>query len=297
MVGLPPVQRGTAMMFQSYALFPHLTCLDNVAFNLKMRGVGKAERCERAREMLQRVQMARFAERVPAELSGGQQQRIALAALDDHRPAGAAPRRAAVGARRVLAPADARRAAGMQREFGITFVHVTHTQPEAIAVADLVVVMNDGVVEQAGPARAVYDHPHSSYVARFMGGQNVLEGRVTDISGSVAVVEGQGGGRFEVPVTGPEPTIGEPLSFAIRRDKIETQKLGGDADSLTVNSVVGTVRMTEYQGSWVKVTMSAGADAEFVANVNDERFFKDPVREGDQVLASWQRQAVHQLAG
>jgi hypothetical protein len=91
--------------------------------------------------------------------------------------------------------------------------------------------------------------------------------------------------------------MGEPLRFAIRRDKIETQKLGGPDASIAVNSVVGTVRMTEYQGSWVKVTMSAGGNSEFVANVNDERFFKDPVREGDQVLASWQREAVHQLAG
>ena len=295
-VGLPPVQRGTAMMFQSYALFPHLTCLDNVAFNLKMRGVGKAERRERARKMLERVQMARFAERVPAELSGGQQQRIALARsmitdpqvllLDE-------PLSALDEFLRLQMRGELRE---MQREFAITFVHVTHTQPEAIAVADLVVVMNDGVVEQAGPARAVYDHPHSSYVARFMGGQNVLEGRVTDVFGKVAVVEGQAGGRFEVPVTGPEPKIGEPLRFAVRRDKIDTQKLGGHDASLAVNSVVGTVRMTEYQGSWVKVTMSVGANSEFVANVNDERFFKDPVREGDQVLASWQREAVHQLA-
>jgi putative spermidine/putrescine transport system ATP-binding protein len=185
----------------------------------------------------------------------------------------------------------------MQREFGITFVHVTHTQPEAIAVADLVVVMNEGVIEQAGPARAVYDHPHTSYVARFMGGQNVLEGTVTAVSGSVAALQGVDGGRYEVPISGAAPRTGEPLRFAIRRDRIETRKIGGDGAPLAANSVVGTVRMTEYQGSWVKVTMIAGGNREFVANVLDERFFQDPVREGDQVLASWQAHAVHQLAG
>jgi putative spermidine/putrescine transport system ATP-binding protein len=296
-IGLPPVQRGTAMMFQSYALFPHLTCLDNVAFNLKMRGVGKAERRERARKMLERVQMGRFAERVPAELSGGQQQRIALARsmitdprvllLDE-------PLSALDEFLRLQMRGELRE---MQREFGITFVHVTHTQPEAIAVADLVVVMNEGIIEQAGPARAVYDHPHTSYVARFMGGQNVLEGTVTGVAGNVATLRGQDGGRYEVPISGAEPSMGEPLRFAVRRDKIETEKIGIGGAPLAVNSIVGTVRMTEYQGSWVKVTMSAGANREFVANVLDERFFKDPVREGDQVLASWQKQAVHQLAG
>jgi len=184
----------------------------------------------------------------------------------------------------------------MQREFGITFVHVTHTQPEAIAVADLVVVMNEGVIEQAASARDIYDHPRSSYVARFMGGQNVLEGTVKSVSGSVALLEAPGGGRFEVPVAGPEPKLDQALRFAVRRDKIETQKLVGGPASPGVNSLVGTVRTTEYQGSWVKVTMSAGIAPEFVANVRDDHFFKDPVREGDQVLARWEPQAVHQLA-
>ena len=110
-VGAPPVERGTAMMFQSYALFPHLSCLDNVAFNLKVRGVGKAERHERAGEMLARVRMKQFADRLPAQLSGGQQQRIALARALITNPARAAARRAALGAGRVPAPADARRAA------------------------------------------------------------------------------------------------------------------------------------------------------------------------------------------
>ncbi|HWT31543.1 MAG TPA: ABC transporter ATP-binding protein, partial [Propylenella sp.] len=284
-VGLPPVQRGTAMMFQSYALFPHLTCLDNVAFNLKMRGVGKAERRERARKMLDRVQMGRFAERVPAELSGGQQQRIALARsmitdpqvllLDE-------PLSALDEFLRLQMRGELRE---MQREFGITFVHVTHTQPEAIAVADIVVVMNEGVIEQAASARDIYDHPRSSYVARFMGGQNVLEGTVKSVSGNVALLEAPGGGSFEVPLAGPEPKLDEALRFAVRRDKIETQKLPGGPASPGVNSLVGTVRMTEYQGSWVKVTMSAGVATEFVANVRDDHFFKDPVREGDQVLA------------
>jgi ABC-type Fe3+/spermidine/putrescine transport system ATPase subunit len=141
-VGAPPVARGTAMMFQSYALFPHLSCLDNVAFNLKVRGVGKAERHVRAAEMLARVHMREFAERLPAQLSGGQQQRIALARalitnprvllLDE-------PLSALDEFLRLQMRGELRR---IQNEFGISFIHVTHTQMEAIALADMVVVMD-----------------------------------------------------------------------------------------------------------------------------------------------------------
>src|SRR5262249_25367593 len=173
-VGLPPVRRGTAMMFQDYALFPHLTCLDNVAFNLKMRGVAKVERRTKAHQMLAKVQMDACAARVPAQLSGGQKQRIAppralitnprvllldepLSALDEFL--------------RLQMRGELRR---MQRELAITFIHVTHTQPEAIALADMVVVMDQGHIEQAASARDVYAEPRSAYVARFMAGQNVL---------------------------------------------------------------------------------------------------------------------------
>src|SRR4249920_3131087 len=178
-VGLPPVRRGTAMMFQSYALFPHLSCMDNVAFNLKVRGVGKAERRDRALEMLDRVRMKTFADRLPAQLSGGQQQRIALARalitnprvllLDE-------PLSALDEFLRLQMRGELR---NIQAEFGITFIHVTHTQMEAIALADMVVVMDQGQIEQAASARDVYDRPRTGYVAHFMGGQNVLAGTIT----------------------------------------------------------------------------------------------------------------------
>ncbi len=292
-VGLPPVQRGTAMMFQSYALFPHLTCLDNVAFNLKMHGVGKVERRQRALAMLARVHMDQFADRVPAELSGGQQQRIALARslitnpqvllLDE-------PLSALDEFLRLQMRGNLRR---MQKELGITFIHVTHTQMEAIAVADVVVVMDHGHIDQAAPAREVFVLPRSTYVARFMGGQNVLAGKVEAVSGGMATLTSNGGSRFEVPVKEMTATLGEPFFFAVRRDRVELRRATGE--EIGTNAVRGTVTMMEYQGTWVKVTLARDGAENFVGNIPDEVFFADPVDEGETVLARWTADAMHPL--
>ena len=293
-VGLPPVKRGTAMMFQSYALFPHLTCLDNVGFNLKMRGIGKAERRRKAHAMLARVHMDQFADRVPAELSGGQQQRIALARsliTDPHVLLLDEPLSALDEFLRLQMRGNLRQ---MQKELGITFIHVTHTQMEAIAVADVVVVMDHGNIDQAAPAREVYVLPRSTYVARFMGGQNVLAGKVEAITGDQATLTGNGGNAFSVPLKDMAASVGDPFFFAVRRDHVEISRAGAD-DAAEPNAVHGTVAMTEYQGTWVKVTLEREDAENFVANVPDEVFFADPVNEGDRVLARWPTDAVHPL--
>ena len=171
---LPPIQRGTAMMFQSYALFPHLDCLDNVAFSLKMRGVAKAERHRSAREFLALVHMEQYAERLPSQLSGGQQQRVALARALITRPRVLLldePLSALDPFLRIRVREELKR---LQRELGISFIHVTHSQDEAMAMADLMVVMEDGAIRQAGPPREVFERPASAFIARFIGGHNVL---------------------------------------------------------------------------------------------------------------------------
>ncbi|HEY7748647.1 MAG TPA: ABC transporter ATP-binding protein [Aestuariivirgaceae bacterium] len=294
--GLPPVRRGTAMMFQNYALFPHLTCLDNVAFNLKMTGVPKPQRRTRARDMLARVQMEAFSERMPAQLSGGQQQRIALARslitnprvllLDE-------PLSALDEFLRLQMRGELRR---MQRELGITFVHVTHTQPEAIALADMVVVMDQGHIEQAASARTVYAEPHTAYVARFMGGQNVLFGRVGHVAAGTVALDLEGGGRAEFQID-KAPAVGSLIYISIRRDRIHLAKPSHNEEKNSANTVAGKVRAIEYQGSWVKLTLEGVSPDDFVLNLPDSEFFAHPVKTGDVVNARWAPESVHILTG
>jgi len=173
-IKLAPAARSTAMMFQNYALFPHLNCTDNVAFPLKMRGVSKDQRRRQAMEMLDMVQMTTFANRRPAQLSGGQQQRVALArALITHpklllldEPLSALDPYLRTTMREELK--------SLQRELGISFIHVTHSQEEAMALSDLIVVMNEGRIEQSGSPRTLFNEPESEFVARFIGGHNII---------------------------------------------------------------------------------------------------------------------------
>ena len=296
-LGLPQVQRGTAMMFQSYALFPHRSVLDNVAFALKMRGVGTADRHARARELLTKVQLEKFADRLPAQLSGGQQQRVALARalitnprvllLDE-------PLSALDEYLRLRMRGELRR---VQKELGITFVHVTHTQLEAIAVADTVVVMAQGHIEQAASARDIFVAPRNAYVARFVGGQNVLSGTVESTMNGVAAVAGKNGARYAIPVGDRRPMRGSPLWGSIRRDRIVIEKIApGGRPAVGLNAVVGEVHTLENQGSYVKVTLDLADNEEFVAHMLDESFFAHPLDIGERVVARWSAADVKLLA-
>lgn len=171
---LAPAKRGTAMMFQNYALFPHLNVRDNVAFSLRMKGQDKASRHRVANELLELVDMAALAERLPLQLSGGQQQRVALARALVTKPKVLLldePLSALDPFLRIRMRAELKK---LQRELGITFIHVTHGQDEALALGDELVVMNNAVIEQSGPARDVWSAPKTEFVARFMGGHNVI---------------------------------------------------------------------------------------------------------------------------
>lgn len=172
---LKPAQRGTSMMFQSYALFPHLSVLDNVAFSLKMKKIDKQTRTQKANALLELVHMEDFGERLPDQLSGGQQQRVALARALITEPSVLLldePLSALDPFLRVRMRAELSR---LQKELGITFIHVTHSQDEAMALSDEIVLMNDAVIEQTGTPIDVFNSPKSEFVAKFMGGHNIIE--------------------------------------------------------------------------------------------------------------------------
>ena len=265
---LPPAARGTAMMFQSYALFPHLDCTDNVAFSLRMRAVDKETRRKRALDMLKRVQMEPFAARLPAQLSGGQQQRVALARalitdpqvllLDE--PLSALDPFLRVRMREELK--------ALQTRLGISFIHVTHSQDEAMALADLVVVMNHGRIEQAASAREVFNRPATAFVARFIGGHNVLP---------AAVARAKGEGAF----------------VAIRADRMSVQANG--KGEVGVSSISGVARSVEYLGSTVQVGIDVVGLETMSAVVPEAHFDAAPVTPGQPVVLSWKPEDVHVL--
>jgi putative spermidine/putrescine transport system ATP-binding protein len=296
-VGLAPLERRTAMMFQSYALFPHLSVRDNIAFALRVRGLSKTDRYLKTDAMVEKVRLTEFANRPPAQLSGGQQQRVALAraaiteprvllldeplsALDEHL--------------RIRMRTELRR---MQQDLGITFIHVTHTQLEAIALADMVVVMDKGQIRQAGPAREIYAAPKDRYVAEFIGGQNVLSGRVNYVNGSMATMAGNMFSQISIPITpGCTLEMGQPLDIAVRRDDVELMRPNHSAIPAGSTSVEGTILGVEYQGNFVKVMMAAAGEDEFVAYVPERRFFEDTMTVGDHVIAVWQIDRTQLLA-
>jgi putative spermidine/putrescine transport system ATP-binding protein len=252
---LPPVKRGTAMMFQSYALFPHLDCIDNVAFGLKMRGVGKTARREQAGRLLSMVQMDKYAHRLPAQLSGGQQQRVALARALITRPKVLLLDEPLSALDPFLRGTMREELKRLQRELGISFIHVTHSQEEALALADLVVVMDHGVIVQSGAPRAIFDTPATAFIARFMGGHNVID-------------EGHG-------------------AFAVRADRCRF------APPTANEGLPGAVCSIEYLGAVVKVGIETEGGGEIVALLPDDQFFAAPLAMGENARLVWAPQDAH----
>ena len=256
----PPARRGTAMMFQDYALFPHLDVAGNVAFSLRMKGVDRAQRLARAREMLSLVAMEAHAHRKPNQLSGGQQQRVALARALMTEPSVLLldePLSALDPFLRVRMRAELKR---IQGELGLTFIHVTHSQEEAMALADQAVVMNEGRIVQSGPPREIYNAPRTPFVARFIGGHNILEDA----------------GR----------------TIALRADVIRLAA-SGSAGGARREAVV---REIEYRGPDLRLGLETTRGEEISAVLPEADFFAAPLETGAAVTVAWRPEDAHELA-
>ena len=258
---LTPANRGTSMMFQNYALFPHLSVLDNVAFALKIKGVSKSERYDKASKFIELVRMQGYDARLPDQLSGGQKQRVALARalitkpkillLDE-------PLSALDPALRIDMRAELKQ---MQRDLGITFIHVTHSQDEALALATVGVVMNEGRIEQFASPINLFNKPVNVFVADFVGGHNILE--------------------FE------------EYTYSLRTDKLTISELGkGQKKSKSTY----TVKDIEFLGNSVNITVSNLEQFTLKANLPDRDFYKNELKIGQNVKCKWNKTDLHKLS-
>jgi putative spermidine/putrescine transport system ATP-binding protein len=270
--GVPPYDRNVNTVFQDYALFPHMSVLDNVAYGLMVRGVAKGERHRRANELLELVALGGLGGRQPAELSGGQRQRVALARalinqpevllLDE--PLGALDLKLRQQMQIELK--------ALQRKVGITFVYVTHDQEEALGMSDRLAVFNHGRIEQIGTPEAIYEHPVTAFVAGFVGASNIID------------------------VETAQRLVGRRHAFSLRPERIRIrrfhQKTG---DGVTDYQTVGTVVSVQYHGASTRIEVGVdGGRTLIVDHPNDLRDEAGP-EPGSRVRLSWPRAAMQPL--
>jgi spermidine/putrescine transport system ATP-binding protein len=276
-VGLPPYRRDVNTVFQSYALFPHLSIFENVAFGLRRKGVDGKQVRGRVEEMLRLVGLEVVGRRRPRQLSGGQQQRVALARALVNRPQ-------VLLLDEPLGALDLKLRKQMQlelkqiqHELGLTFVHVTHDQEEAMTMADAIAVMNDGHIEQLGPPTELYERPATAFVAGFLGVSNLLYGDVV-ARGRVRLVSGE---EMQADVDGRTGRV----ALGIRPEKI---RLG--AATASENSLAGTVEENAYVGVATQyvVKTSAGTVVVYVQNSGGA----EPLAAGTPATLSWSPEAT-----
>lgn len=275
---LPIHKRNLGIVFQNYALFPHKTVFENVAFGLKYRGIGRDEAAKRVKDALELVQLPQMADRMPSQLSGGQQQRIALARAIVVQPD-------VLLLDEPLSALDANLREDMRIELkriqdtlGITTVFVTHDQSEALAMSDQIVVMSAGHVEQVGTPEEVYNLPASEFVASFLGNSNIVDASVTAVDKTMAKLDVDGlGPVLASVVSGRSLNPGQKVKLSIRAEKLalsDTAEAGSDATVLDAR-----VTTVDYQGQVARYFLDAGGRQLQAINQIDEH----PLSEGKQV--------------
>ncbi|WP_114377319.1 ABC transporter ATP-binding protein [Elioraea thermophila] len=290
-VGVPAHRRNIGVVFQSYALFPHLTVAQNVAFPLSVRGRPRAEIAERVARALAMVRLEGLGDRRPSQLSGGQQQRVALAralvfepklVLMDE-PLGALDKQL-----RAELQAEIRR---LHRELGVTIVYVTHDQEEALALSDRIAVFNEGRIRQIGPPQALYDHPRDPFVAGFIGENNRLEGEVVgrDEDGQLAVRLGGGAVVRAEPVDVAPAT--RRVLLSVRPERIALAH--AEAEDLGADALAATVVETVFLGDHVRVRVRL-ADGGLVTVKRPAYALDARLKPGARVALAWS--AEHAIA-
>ncbi len=278
----PPNKRDVNTVFQSYALFPHMSVAANIGYPLKLRGVSKQEIKRQVNEALELVQLPDFGARRPSELSGGQRQRIAIArAIVAHpkvllldEPLGALDLRL----RRQM-QIELKR---LQKQLGLTFIYITHDQEEALNMSDRVAVIRNGLFEQIGTPSEIYDHPRTSYVARFVGSANIITGTVTEIRGD-HVFFNSSGGHIAVVNHGATYQVGDTASVAVRSEQLSLTPLTHSemSSQLGLQSVV---REKSFAGGMLRISLELPDGSEIIASRHG---IDSELTPGDRVLASF----------
>ena len=278
---VPPHKRGIGMVFQNYALFPHMTVAENLAFPLQVRKTGKAETEEKVKRALEMVELGGFGNRRPAQLSGGQQQRVAVARALVFDPS-------LVLMDEPLGALDKQLREQMQFEIkrihgnlGVTVVYVTHDQTEALTMSDRIAVFHDGAIQQLSTPEAIYERPEKSFVAQFIGENNRLGGTISDVSGSLCTVSLDGGGsvRAENVLGGAR---GQRTTLSIRPENVRMGEAESDADA----AISGTIGEIIYLGDHLRVRLEVAQAKEFVVKVSD-RAKAGRLQVGEKTLISW----------
>jgi putative spermidine/putrescine transport system ATP-binding protein len=287
---VPPEKRGIGMVFQNYALFPHMTVGENLAFPLEVRGMGKAQREEKIRRALDMVQMGAFAARRPAQLSGGQQQRIALARALVFDPA-------LVLMDEPLGALDKQLREHMQFEIkhlheslGITVVYVTHDQGEALTMSDRIAVFNDGRIQQLAAPAELYERPENSFVAQFIGENNRLRGTIEELSGDKALVRLTSGELIDATAVNVKER-GQPTLVSIRPERVEFKPEMMPAGAHMID---GEVLEVIYMGDILRVVLRvAGADG-FVMKMRNT-LSQTRLAAGQRIKVGWHPQDARAL--
>jgi len=290
MAGVPPYARPVNMMFQSYALFPHMSAADNIAFGLRQDGLPRAEIASRVAAMLDLVKLAPLAGRKPQQLSGGEKQRVALARALVKEPKLLLLDEPLTALDRKLREETRFELVRIQRRVGITFLMVTHDQEEAMSMASRVAVMNQGHIVQMGPPDEVYERPANRFVAGFLGAVNLFAARVTAAKGGVLTLESaEAGGALKVAHE-RDLAPGTEVALALRPEKIV---LRSSADPLWANALAGTVRGLAYRGeaSDVEIELASGKVLR-ATFANAERRRRAPFALGEPVALGWARDAA-----